>query len=72
MKTNDKVMRNRRIGEPSSKYGYQPEQFERDLQAKYERSETLWENFMQFVKDNDMSLCDVSQIFRRFYKEFMG
>ena len=40
-----------RVGEVSSKYGYNPEQFDRDLEARKARSDALWADFLGWVKD---------------------
>lgn len=68
---NDRIQRHR-IGEVSSKYGYQPEQFDEDLKKRGERSNRIWEDFQSFVKDHDMTPDECRTMFVRFYEEFMA
>lgn len=60
----------RRVGEPSSKYGYCPEQFERDVQAHHEATEILYADFKQWMIDRNVTPDEIRPLFLRFVKEF--
>jgi hypothetical protein len=62
-----------RIGDPSSKYGYDRtgEQFERDIRANKERAEVLWNDFLGFMKSHEVDPVDFRLLFARYYEEFL-
>lgn len=61
------------IGEPSSKYGYDRtgKQFDEDIQANNERAETLWNEFVDFMKSHDVNPSMFRRMFTRYYEEFL-
>ena len=61
------------VGEPSSKYGYDRtgEQFENDIQANIDRYETLWNDFVDFMKSRDVNPRIFRSMFTRYYEEFL-
>lgn len=61
----------KRIGEPSSKYGYQPELFEQDVRKHQEEAEQRYFNFLQWVHANEMTPEQVRQLFIRFYDDYI-
>lgn len=63
----------RNVGEPSSKYGYDRDgsQFEADIKAAAERAETLYSEFVEWMKQKDVSPVYFRQMFSRYYKEFI-
>lgn len=65
--------RYRNVGELSSKYAYDPDgkQFEADIQAHIERSEFLWNEFVQFMKDHNVIPSELRSMFTRYYEEFL-
>lgn len=60
-----------RVGEVSSKYGYQPEQFGRDLENKKDRAEALWAEFIQWVKDHELTPEDARRLLMRVHEELL-
>ena len=64
----------RNVGDPSSKYGYDRDgkQFEADIQAHKERSDFLWSEFVQFMKDHQTTPEEFRGMFARYYEEFIA
>ena len=62
-----------RIGDPSSKYGYDRtgEQFERDIRANMERAEKLWSDFVGFMQAQEVDPVEFRALFARYYEEFI-
>jgi hypothetical protein len=75
MKNEYKVMTrsNRSVGEVSSKYGYDKDGklFEADIKAHHERQEFLWNEFMSFMKSNNVNPPEIRTMFTRYYEEFL-
>ena len=65
--------RYRNVGELSSKYAYDKDgtQFEADIKARIERSEQLYNDFVQFMKEHDVIPCELRTMFTRYYEEFL-
>ena len=61
------------VGETSSKYGYPRggEQFIKDLQAHEERYNRIWDAFVLFMQDNDVTPDYFRWLFKRYYEEFI-
>lgn len=70
-----RIIRNttRHVGDPCTKYGYDPkgELFEKDIQAHKERGDFLWNEFVNFMKSNEVTPEDFRIIFSRYYEEFL-
>ena len=64
----------KRVGDPSSKYGYDPngEQFEADLKAHEERYNFLWNEFISFMKSHNVTPSELRSMFTRYYEEFIN
>lgn len=60
-----------RIGEVSSKYGYQPEQFDRDLENRKLRSDLLWGEFLKWMKQHGITPDEARGLFRRLFDEYL-
>lgn len=60
-----------RIGEVSSKYGYNPERFEKDLEARKARSDALWSDFLGWMKLHAITPDDARALFRRLFEEYL-
>lgn len=60
-----------RIGEVSSKYGYNPERFEKDLEARKARSDALWEDFLEWMKRHEITPDEARVLFRRLFEEYL-
>ena len=60
-----------RVGEVSSKYGYNPEQFEKDLEARKARSDALWAGFLEWMKLQGITPEEAIGIFRRLFEEYL-
>ena len=65
--------RYKNVGELSSKYAYDTDgkQFEADIQARIDRYEWLWSEFIQFMKDRNVTPSELRQMFTRYYEEFL-
>ena len=63
----------RNVGEPSSKYAYDKNgtQFEADIKAQIERTEQLYNDFVQFMKERNVIPCELRLMFTRYYEEFL-
>ena len=60
-----------RIGEVSSKYGYNPGQFDQDLEARKARSDALWEDFLGWMKLHGITPDEARGLFRRLFEEYL-
>ena len=60
-----------RIGEVSSKYGYNPGQFDEDLEARKARSDALWEDFQEWMKRHEITPDEARALFRRLFEEYL-
>lgn len=67
------IAKNGVVGETSSKYGFPGggEQFVKDMQAHEERYNRIWESFVQFMKDNDVTPQYYRWLFKRYYEEYI-
>ena len=59
------------MGEVSSKYGYNPEQFDKDLEARKARSDALWEDFQKWMKLHEITPDEARVLFRRLFEEYL-
>lgn len=66
-----KITTSRRVGEPSSKYGYQPELFERDLERRQRESEALWQEFRAWMMKRKVDPENLRYLFLRLHEEFL-
>lgn len=62
-----------RVGDPSSKYGYDPkgEQFQRDLERHAAESETLWQDFRAWMMERKVTPDELRGLFLRLWEEFL-
>ena len=60
-----------RVGEVSSKYGYNPEQFDRDLEARKARYDALWADFLKWMKGRGVTPDEARGLFRRMFEEYL-
>ena len=67
---NDRIKRHR-VGEVSSKYGYQPEKFDEDIMRRADASQKLWENFLAWAHDHNLTPDDCRRLLIRLYDEFI-
>lgn len=73
MKNNDRVANGfASVGEPSSKYGMNPDQFTEDMQTHERKTEELYEQFKQFMLEVDASPDTFRYLFHRYYDEFIA
>ena len=74
MKPHRIIRRSSRLGDPSSKYGYDRngEQFEKDIQQAYERGEKLYSAFVEFMKSQNVTPEDFQQLFHKYYDDFLA
>lgn len=68
-----KLSPTRHVGEPSSKYGYDPrgELFERDMKAHLDRCDWLWTEFVDFMKTHDVNPAELRWMFTEYYEQFL-
>ncbi len=61
------------VGETSSKYGYSngDELFEQDIKRHIEEYESLWEEFVTWMKSKDVVPMKFRYMFMRYYDEFI-
>lgn len=60
-----------RVGEVSSKYGYKPEQFDKDIEARKASSDALWADFMEWMKLHGITPDEARWLFRRLFEEYL-
>lgn len=60
-----------RIGEVSSKYGYNPGQFDKDMEARKARSDALWADFQKWMKQHEITPDEARVLFRRLFEEYL-
>ena len=60
-----------RVGEVSSKYGYNPEQFDKDMEARKAHSDALWEDFQEWMKRHEITPDEARVLFRRLFEEYL-
>ena len=65
------IIKRHRVGEVSSKYGYNPEQFNKDMEARKARSDALWANFLEWMKAHEITPDDARGLFRRLFEEYL-
>lgn len=72
MKNVERVARGfRHVGEVSSKYGYDPDQFTKDIENDQLRYAELWDAFVQFMKSHNVDPREFKAMFLRYYEEFI-
>lgn len=72
MKNNERVMRGaKRVGEPSSKYGYRPEKFDEDIKRHKEETEKLYGDFVEWMKEKKVEPLKFRFLFMRYYEDFI-
>ena len=59
-----------RVGEVSSKYGYQPEQFDKDLEVRKDRADALWADFIDWVIGKGLTPEGARGLLRRLLEEY--
>ena len=64
-------IKSHRVGEVSSKYGYNPEQFDKDMEARKARSDALWEDFLEWMKLHGITPDEARGLFRRMFEEYL-
>lgn len=65
------IIKRHRVGEVSSKYGYNPEQFNKDMEARKARSDALWADFLEWMKAHEITPDDARGLFRRLFEEYL-
>jgi len=61
-----------RVGEVSSKYGYQPERFDKDLEVCKVRADALWAEFNRWMIERSVTPDEARRLFVRLYEEYFG
>lgn len=65
-------IKNHRVGEVSSKYGYNQKQFDKDLEARKARSDALWADFLEWMKGHGITTDEARELFRRMFEEYLS
>lgn len=62
-----------RVGDPSSEFGMPDggEKFMEKLKTQYERYSALWADFVQFMRDHNVTPEELRVMFTRYYEEFI-
>lgn len=60
-----------RVGEVSSKYGYNPEQFDKDMEDRKASSDALWADFLEWMKLHGITPDEARGLFRRLFDEYL-
>ena len=60
-----------RVGEVSSKYGYNPEQFDKDIESRKAKSDALWADFLGWMKGRGVTPGEARGLFRRLFEEYL-
>lgn len=66
-----RISTSQRVGEPSSKYGYQPELFEKDLERHAKEAEALWADFKGWMMERNVTPDELRGLFLRLWEEFL-
>ena len=61
-----------RVGEVSSKYGYQPKRFDKDLEVRKLRADALWTEFNRWMIERSVTPDEARRLFVRLYEEYLG
>lgn len=66
-------MYNKRIGDPSSEFGMPDgdERFEQRLQEHFDRAESLWNDFVDFMQTHNVRPDELRQMFVRYHEKFL-
>lgn len=69
----NKITTSRHVGEPSSKYGYDPKgiQFDRDMERHKRESEALWNDFRDWIIKRKVDPEQLRVLFLRLFEEFL-
>lgn len=67
-------MYNKMIGDPSSEFGYPDgdERFIKKVQARAERHERLWSDFVAFMIAHEVRPDELRAMFTRYYSEYLS
>lgn len=66
-----KIATSRRVGEMSSKYAYDPDQFDRDMERHQKESEALYQEFRTWMMERQVDPEKLRYLFLRLRKEFL-
>lgn len=69
---NMRRIKNHRVGEVSSKYGYNPELFDKDLEDRKARYDVLWSDFLEWMKLHKITPDEARVLFRRMFEEYLS
>ena len=69
----DILIKCKRVGELSSKYAYDFDgsQFEADVKRHSEEYETLYSEFIEFMKSKSVAPSQFRSLFMRYYEDFI-
>lgn len=67
-----RISASRHVGEPSSKYGYQPELFDRDMERHQREGEALYLEFRAWLIEHKVDPETMRRMFVQMYEEFLN
>lgn len=59
-----------KVGNASSKYDFNPGQFEKDIEVHLEKSERLWNDFVEWMRKNEIDPKKLRYLWLRYLEEF--
>ena len=60
------------MGEVSSKYAYDPDQFDRDMERHQMENEALYQEFRAWMMERQVDPEKLRYLFLRLWEEFLG
>lgn len=66
-----KITTSRRVGEVSSKYGYDSDQFDRDMERHQRENEALYQEFREWMMERQVDPEKLRYLFLRMWGEFL-
>ena len=64
-----RVWQRHKVGNASSKYDFNPDQFEKDIEEHRVRSEKLWKDFVGWMKQNEIDPKRIRYLWMRYLEE---
>ena len=62
----------RKVGDPSSKYAYNPDQLDIDARLNHEKNEKLYADFREWMREHEVDARKIRPLFLRFVQEFFN
>ena len=65
-----RVWQKHKVGNASSKYDFNPEQFEKDVEEHRKKSEKLWNDFVKWMQENEVDPKSIRWMWMRYLEDF--